>query len=57
VGASLLPAVAIGKENGCTAATATAAGTTPNCPNIAIEDDAAVLKVGYTPYSTLKDHC
>jgi hypothetical protein len=45
--ASLLPVVAVRKKHVCTAAAA-AAGTVGDCPNIAFDDDVAVLKVGYT---------
>jgi uncharacterized protein (DUF983 family) len=53
--ASLLPTVAMGKEDGCTIAVATvvarttAFGIAGDCPNtIAGKVYAAVLKVGYT---------
>jgi hypothetical protein len=50
--ASLLPAMAVGKEPGCTAAT----GTIGDCRNTAIEYDIDVLKVGYTSYGTSEEH-
>jgi hypothetical protein len=51
--ALLLPATAVGKEHGCTAAAATTMG---DCPNTAVEDDTDVLKVGHTQYGTSEEH-
>jgi hypothetical protein len=39
--ASLLPTMIVGKEHGCTVAIV--ARTAGDCPNIVVEDDAAVL--------------
>jgi hypothetical protein len=57
--ASLLFAMAAGKEHGCTAAAVVATTGTPtagiagDCPNTVVEGDKAALRVGYTPYGTL----
>jgi hypothetical protein len=60
--ASLLFAVAVGKENDCTAAIVvvvagtTATGIAGDCPNTAVEGNTANLRVGYTPYGALEEH-
>jgi hypothetical protein len=60
--ASLLFAVAVGKEHSCTAtvvvvvAGTAGAGITSDCPNTAVEGDIADLRVGCTPYGTLEEH-
>jgi hypothetical protein len=57
-----VPTVAMGKEHGCTATAATAMartaaiGTASDCPNTAVEVDAAVLRVGYIPCGTWEEH-
>jgi hypothetical protein len=51
--ALMLPAMAVGKEHGCTAA---ATATMGDCPNTAVEDDTDVLKVGHTQYGTSEEH-
>jgi hypothetical protein len=54
--ASLVPTVAVGKENGCTAVAArtVTVGTMDDCPSTAVEVDATALPVGYTPCGALE---
>jgi hypothetical protein len=55
--ASLVPALAMGREHGYTAAAATieiaAVSSAGSCPNTVIVVGTVVLSVGYTPCGTL----
>jgi hypothetical protein len=56
--ASLVPTVAVGKENGCTtvAAGIVSVGTMGDCPSTAVEVNATALPMGYTPCGALEEY-